>query len=313
MVKYYVRVFFKRQVSALAAFFSSVWDSILMFFRSYHPITDTLDILIVAVAVYGIIKLVRDSRAEQLLKGFLLLGIAYGAAYLFGLTTTKYLLQVLMDNILIILAIIFQPELRRALERMGHSSFSRFRIQGASSAESREFIERWQRAIASIATATEALKSQRMGALIVIERNTRLGDIAATGTELNADITAELLGNVFFNKAPLHDGAAIVRDARIYAAGCILPLTHDESLNRSLGTRHRAALGMSENSDAVIVVVSEETGVVSVANGGKLKRNFTAESLTAYLEKEIIWSNVLTDEQLEQRKFTNVVRRWFKK
>lgn len=284
-----------------------------MFFRSYHPITDTLDILIVALAVYGIIKLVRDSRAEQLLKGFLLLGFAYGAAYLFGLTTMKYLLQVLMDNILIILAIIFQPELRRALEQMGHSSFSRFRLQGVSGAESREFVECWKKTIEAVCSATESLKHQRMGALIVIERNTRLGEIAASGTELNADVTAELLGNIFFNKAPLHDGATILRDGRIYAAGCILPLTRDDSLSRSLGTRHRAAVGMSENSDALIVVVSEETGTISVAKGGELTRDYTADSLAAYLEKEIIWSNVLTDEQKEQRKFTNFVRRWFKK
>lgn len=304
---------FGKQVNTLAEFFESVWDSILMFFRSYHPITDTLDILLVALAVYGIIKLVRDSRAEQLLKGFLLLGLAYGVAYLFGLTSIKYLLQILMDNILIILAIIFQPELRRALEQMGHSSFSRFRIQGAGSAESREFIDHWKQAIAAVCATADTLKNQRMGALIVIERNTRLGEIAATGTELNADITPELLGNIFFNKAPLHDGATILRDAKIYAAGCILPLTRNASLSSSLGTRHRAAVGMSENSDAVIVVVSEETGTISVAKGGALTRDYTPESLAAYLEQEIIWSNVLTDEKKEQRKVTNIVRRWFKK
>ncbi len=297
----------------LGEFFEAVWDSIVMFFRSYHPITDTLDIIIVAVAVYGIIKLVRDSRAEQLLKGFLLLGVAYGAAHLFGLTTMKYLLQVLVDNILIILAIIFQPELRRALEQVGHSSFSRFRIQGVSSAESRAFIERWKKTIAAVCTAAESLKNQRMGALIVIERNTRLGDIAQTGTELNADATAELIGNIFFNKAPLHDGATIVRDAKVYAAGCILPLTQNVSLSSSLGTRHRAAVGMSENSDALVIVVSEETGIISLAKGGELTRDYTAETLAAFLENEIIWNNVLTDEQKESRKLTNIVRRWFKK
>ncbi len=304
---------FGKQVSTLAEFFATLWDNILMFFRSYHPITDTLDILVVAVAVYGIIKLVRDSRAEQLLKGFLLLGVAYGAAYLFGLTTMKYLLQVLMDNILIILAIIFQPELRRALEHMGHSGFSRFRIQGASSAESRDFIERWKKAIGAVCKTAESLKEQRMGALIVIERNTRLGEIAQTGTELNADATPELLGNIFFNKAPLHDGATILRDARVFAAGCILPLARNASLSSSLGTRHRAAVGMSENSDAIVVIVSEETGIISVAKGGELTRDYTAETLTAYLEKEIIWSSVLTDEEMENHKVLNLVRRWFKK
>ncbi|MBR2405736.1 MAG: diadenylate cyclase CdaA [Clostridia bacterium] len=283
-----------------------------MFFRSFNWITDILDILIVAFAVYGIFKLVRDSRAEQLLKGFILLGLAYGAAHLLGLTAIKYLLQVLFDNVLIILALIFQPELRRALEQVGHSGFSRLRVLGSGETESREYIETWKKAIAAVCTAAESLQRERMGALIVIERNTRLGEIARSGTELNADTTAELLGNIFFNKAPLHDGATILRDGKVYAAGCILPLSEDVTISRSLGTRHRAAVGMSENSDALCVVVSEETGTISLAKGGELTRDFTAETLRSTLENEIIWNNVRTEETKDNSLWARV-RGWFVK
>lgn len=297
----------------MAAFFVSVWESIKIFFLSFNWFTDTLDILIVAFAVYGIVKLVRDSRAEQLLKGFVLLALAYGAAYLFGLTTIKYLLQVLFDNVLIILAVIFQPELRRALEQVGHSGFSRLRILGAGETESRAYVDTWKKAISSVCTAAEMLQRDKMGALIVIERNTRLGEIARSGTELNADATVELIGNIFFNKAPLHDGATIIRDGRVYAAGCILPLSDNISISRSLGTRHRAAVGMSENSDALAVVVSEETGTISLAKGGELTRDYTAETLRAVLENEIIWSNVRTDDQKDNGSLWARVRGWFTK
>ncbi len=299
-------------MSTLAAFFENLWGSVVMFFRSFNWITDILDILIVAFAVYGIFKLVRDSRAEQLLKGFVLLGLAYGAAYVLELTALKYILQMLFDNALIILALIFQPELRRALEQVGHSGFSRLRVLGAGEAESREYIEGWKSSIAAVCTAAEALQKQRMGALIVIERNTRLGEIARSGTELNADVTAELLGNIFFNKAPLHDGATILRDGRVFAAGCILPLSEDVTISRSLGTRHRAAVGMSENSDAICVVISEETGNISVAKSGELTRDFTAESLRQLLENEIIWNNVRTEEAKTGGLWARV-RGWFAK
>ena len=297
-------------MSALATFFVNVWEAVKMFFRSFNWITDVLDILIVAFAIFGIIKLVRDSRAEQLLKGFVLLGLAYGAAHLLELTAIKYLLQILFDNALIILAVIFQPELRRALERVGHSGFSRFKVLGGG--EAGEYVKQWKTAIAAVCSAAEALQKERMGALIVIERSTRLGEIARSGTELNADPTAELLGNIFFNKAPLHDGATIIREGKIYAAGCILPLTEDNTMSRSLGTRHRAAVGMSENSDALAVVVSEETGTISLAKGGELVRDFTAETLREALENEIIWSSVRADEQDEGGLIARV-RGWFAK
>ncbi len=299
-------------MSIVGAFFTTLWEHVLTFFRSFNPLTDTMDILLVAFAVYGIIKLVRDSRAEQLLKGFALLGLAYGVAYVFGLTTVKYLLQILFDNVLIILAVIFQPELRRMLEQVGHSGFSRLRILGANDAESREYIEGWQKAIRAACDGAEQLQRERMGALIVFERNTRLGEIAQTGTQLNAEPTGELIANIFFNKAPLHDGAVILRDAKIAAAACILPLTEDTTISRSLGTRHRAGVGMSENSDALVVIVSEETGTISLAKGGELMRDYTPETLRLMLENEIIWNNV-RDDNVKENSLGARVRRWFGK
>ncbi len=294
----------------MGAFFASVWEGILNFLRNYNWITDTLDILIVAFVIYGLIRLIRDSRAEQLIKGFFLLGIAYGAAYVFELTTIKYFLQVIFDNALILLVIVFQPELRRVLEQVGHTGFERFKILGLSGEETENFIKQWKATIASVCTAVGHLQREKMGALIVFERNTRLGEIAESGTPINADATSELIGNVFFNKAPLHDGAMILRDAKIAAAGCILPLTDDTSISRRLGTRHRAGVGMSENSDAVVVIVSEETGTISVAKGGELTRDFTLESLRIELENEIVWRNVRTDSDKKDSRLMTWLRKW---
>ena len=284
----------------MGEFFSTLWEGILNFIMNFNWFADTLDIVIVAFVIYWLIRLIRDSRAEQLFKGFFLLGVAYGAAYLLGLTTIKYFLQIIFDNSLILLVIVFQPELRRVLEQVGHSSFSRFKIRDLSGEDTEKYIKQWKTAISSVCTAVSTLQREKMGALIVFERNTRLGEIAESGTQINADATAELIGNVFFNKAPLHDGAMIIRDGKIAAAGCILPLTDDTKLSRRLGTRHRAGVGMSENSDAVVVIVSEETGTISVAKGGDLTRDFTTESLRIELENEIVWRNVRTDSDKKE-------------
>lgn len=287
----------------MGAFFSDLWTNIITFIKSYHLITDTLDILLVAFAIYSLIKLVRDSRAEQLLKGFFLLGAAYALAHLIGLTTLKYLLQMLFDNALILLAVIFQPEIRRALEQFGHSGLSRFKKIGFNEENAAEYITQWKTAISATCLAVQRLRREKMGALIVFERNTRLGEIAKTGTLIDAQPTGELVANIFFNKAPLHDGAAIFREGKIHAAGCILPLTENVSISRSLGTRHRAGVGMSENSDAVVVIVSEETGTISVAKSGELQRDFTTETLRLELENEIIWKNIRTDDEAVINRF----------
>ena len=298
----------------MAQFFTNAFESVLNFLKNYQLVTDTLDILLVAFAIFWLIKLVRDSRAEQLLKGFILLGMAYGAAYLLSLTATKYLLQILFDNALIVLVVIFQPEIRRALEQVGHSGFvGKFKIFGMNEEETQQYIDQWKTAVSAVCAGVDLLQRQKMGALIVFERNTRLGEIAKSGTEINADPTGEVIGNIFFNKAPLHDGATIIRDGRVYASGCILPLSDNVSISRSLGTRHRAGVGMSENSDAVVVIVSEETGTLSVAKDGVLTRDYTVESLRIELENELVWKNIRTDDNKEEKNVLKRIRGWFSK
>ena len=275
----------------MGEFFANAWTDIVMFLTSYRWLLDTLDILLVAVMIYFIIRLVRDSRAEQLMKGILLLGVMYLAAYLLDLTTVGYLLKAIFDNGLLVLVVIFQPEIRRALEQAGHSRKGIMRIFGGfSSVENSAQVEQWEKAIDATASAVEILQKQKMGALIVIERTTRLGEIVHSGTLIEAEPSGELMANIFYNKAPLHDGAMIIREGKIYAAGCILPLTDNLQINRELGTRHRAGVGMSENSDALVVIVSEETGTISLADSGELTRNFTKETLAKTLAERILWT-----------------------
>ena len=275
----------------MAAFFQTLWQSVTGFFSTFNWITDTLDILLVALFVYFIIRLVRDSRAEQLLRGILFLGVLYLAAHLFDLTTVKYLLKAVFDNGLLLLIVVFQPEVRRALEQAGHSRGGLLRIfSGLGSVNNAAYIDQWNKAIEATADAMESLQKQKMGALIVMERTTRLGEIVRSGTIMEAEPSEELISAVFFNKAPLHDGAMIIRDGKIYAAACILPLTDNLQISRELGTRHRAGVGMSENSDAIVVILSEETGMISVAEHGELQRNFTRETLIKTLEDRILWS-----------------------
>lgn len=293
----------------MAEFFANVWDSVVKFFLSYNWFTDTLDILLVAFALYSVIKLVRDSRAEQLLKGFCFLAIAYGGAHLLQLTTLKYLLKIVFDNALIVLVVIFQPEIRRALEQAGHSRIGKLNLFGMNDEENERYIRQWQTAISAVCGAVETLQRQKMGALIIFERTTKLGEIAKTGTMVNADPTAELIGNIFFNKAPLHDGAMIIRDGKVLAAGCILPLSDNMRISRELGTRHRAGLGMSENSDAIVVIVSEETGTVSIATAGTLKRNFSSEALRVALENGVLWDNAHKDKDGDSKGKFNLLRR----
>ena len=275
----------------MGEFFANAWNDIVMFLTSYRWLLDTLDILLVAVMIYFIIRLVRDSRAEQLMKGILLLGVMYLAAYLLDLTTVGYLLKAIFDNGLLVLVVIVQPEIRRALEQAGHSRKGIMRIFGGfSSVENSAQVEQWEKAIDATASAVEILQKQKMGALIVIERTTRLGEIVHSGTLIEAEPSGELMANIFYNKAPLHDGAMIIREGKIYAAGCILPLTDNLQINRELGTRHRAGVGMSENSDALVVIVSEETGTISLADSGELTRNFTKETLAKTLAERILWT-----------------------
>ncbi len=279
----------------IGAFFANAWEQTAAFFSTINLFSAVVDIVAVAFVVYSLVKLVRDSRAEQLIKGILLLAVVYVLASLLDLQALNYLLSILFDNALILVVVVFQPEIRRALEKVGHSSLSgAFAALGKGGSEE-EVVASRKECIAAVCGAVEQLQRQRMGALIVFERETKLGDIINSGTLIDAGPSVELIGNVFFNKAPLHDGAMIIRDGRVHAAGCILPLTSRHHLSSSLGTRHRAAVGMSENSDALVVVVSEETSAISLALGGELTRDYTPKTLRIALEN-IMLSDIVGDD-----------------
>lgn len=287
----------------MAAFFENVWQQTVGFFHTYNWLSDTLDILLVALFLYFIIRLVRDSRAEQLLRGILFLVILYVVAHFLKLQTVLFLLQAVFDNALLLLIVVFQPEVRRALEQAGNSRSGIARFFGGFKAENNaSHIEQWTKAIDATADALEILQKEKMGALIVMERTTRLGEIVRSGTIMEAEPSAALISAVFYNKAPLHDGAMIIRDGKVYAASCILPLTDNLQISRELGTRHRAGVGMSEESDAIVIILSEETGMISIAEAGELKRNFTGEMLKKTLADRILWS---ADESESVKKIRN--------
>lgn len=275
----------------MGAFFAELWQNIVGFVETYRWLRDTADILLIAFAIFSVVKLVRDSRAEQLLKGIVLLLFLYATASWLDLKTTQYVMQMLFDNALIIVVVIFQPELRRALEKAGHSKIGN-NLFNFGEDHDQDNMKKIQTAIIAVCDAVSVLKKQRMGALIVFERTTKVGEVINTGTVINAAPSSELVSNIFFNKAPLHDGAVIIRNGQVYAAGCILPLTDNRQLSSELGTRHRAAVGMSENSDALVVVVSEETGNVSIALGGRLTRGYSEESLRIAIENTLLWEDL---------------------
>ena len=278
-------------------FFTTVWVAVSGFFKQLLMafadirVVDILDILIVAYVIYKTIGFLRETRAKVLIKGLVLLLAIWFVAQWMDLISIKWLLNKFFNYAIIAVAIIFQPELRNALERVGHSSFSRF-APGQDAAAARSEVK----CIDEVCKACASMQDQKIGALIVFERSTPLGEIIATGTTVDAVISQELVGNVFYPKSPLHDGGMIIRGERIASAGCILPLTANNELSKELGTRHRAAVGMSETSDAVVVVVSEETGVISVCIGGTISRNYNQMSL-----REKLYSELITVEENQKR------------
>lgn len=260
-------------------FISSIW-AILSTFQ----FKDAIDILSISLILYYLFKLFRQSRAGQLVKGVVVLLIAYALSALFSLTMINYILKALFEFAVIIIVVVFQPELRQALERLGRNrTFKSLVPTGSQTADADV-----SKAISDVSDTCIVFSRSRTGALIVFERDSLLNEIAATGTELNSDTSVALIGNIFFNKAPLHDGACIIRNGKILSAGCILPLTKNTNVNPNLGTRHRAALGLSEESDAVVVVVSEETGTISIAVGGRLIRDLDRASLYEKLSDLIL-------------------------
>lgn len=251
---------------------------------------DIADIIVLAVLIYRAIILVKETRAGGLLKGIAVVLVCYVIMSTVGMNAMAYIIKSLIDIGLLAVVILFQPEIRRSLEKMGHSKMTKIPVLASMSGENADAAaNRWNVAIEAICDACEDLSATTTGALIVIERETKLGEQIDTGTVLNAVPSKELLGNIFFKNTPLHDGAVIMRDGIILAAACFLPKPQkEETINKALGSRHRAAIGMSENSDALVIVVSEETGAISVAENGSLERSFTRDSLKKMLRSKLI-------------------------
>ena len=264
-------------------FITGLWDTFVALLHTFS-LSDALDVLLVSFIIYNGIKLIRETRAEQLVKGIIILMGVYAASVVIHLNMMRTLLDYFFNFTIIALLVIFQPEIRRALEQIGRSKLGGKYWFQISSEEAEKALQKKRKCLNAVVEASGKFQKSKTGALMVFEMQTKLGDIIDTGTIVNAEPSVPLIGNIFWNKAPLHDGAMVIRDGVIYAAGCILPLTKSDTVSVDLGTRHRAAIGMCENSDAVVVVVSEETGQISIAVNGVLTRNYTRETLQSALE-----------------------------
>lgn len=259
---------------------SSLWNLIQnIVWNVFHRPgwSDILDILVVTVIIYELLMLTRQTRGSAVLKGLLLLLVVVGVSDLLGLTALNWLLMAVVSNGALVLVILFQPELRKALEQIGRGT-SLEKLRG-------EETDNQEHVVNEIIQCLTNLSRRRVGALIVFERKTGLKDVIETGITIDAEISAALLENIFEPNTPLHDGAVVVRGPRVMAGACILTLTEGRGISRELGTRHRAAIGVSETTDAVVLIVSEETGIISMAKGGKLTRHLDSKSL-----KEILGS-----------------------
>lgn len=282
---------------------STLFSRVISIFSTYDWLSDTLDIILLTLLVYGLLSVIKDTRALTIAKGLVFFILAYIVVSLLDMKASMFLFRKVFDNILILLAIIFAPELRKLLEKLGTSRgylriSSLFSRNGSQKAI--QYNEEMSRCINSVCKAAQEMSDEHIGALIIFERGMPLGEIIDTGTILDARITSQAIQNVFFPKSPLHDGAAVIRNNRLYSAGCILPLTSRHSdFSKKLGTRHRAAIGMSEVSDAYVLVVSEENGSISMAEGGNLHRDLTDGEV-----REMLLDVFLIDvEEKEDRKF----------
>ncbi|WMJ80390.1 diadenylate cyclase CdaA [Clostridium sp. MB40-C1] len=262
-------------------------------------ITSILDIIVVSYIFYKIYMLMNETRAEQLLKGILLIILLIPISSLLHLTTLNWILNKTLTIGVLSFVIIFQPEIRKALEHIGRSAFTDKHIF--------EDEEKADKIITEIVNAVENLSKSRTGALIVIEQATGLGDVIATGNYLDAAISAALLENIFVVNTPLHDGATIIRNDRIAAAGCFLPLTNNNDINKQLGTRHRASIGISEISDALTIVVSEETGIISLSVSGNLTRYYTRDKLKDVLIK------IIESRNSKKETYKEKVKSWLRR
>ena len=293
-------------MKTIGSFFSDLWKILLDI-----TVIDVIDIAIVAFVFYFLYKFVRERRAGKLAVGILILLLVFVLSNLLDMYALGFLLSNLFQVGIIAIIILFQPELRSALEKVGAEPLRGLRNigEGKNGGDSQT--------VAMINEITQAvcdMSLDKTGALIVIERSTKLGDVIKSGTVINANVNSFLIRNIFFNKAPMHDGAMIIKEGRIWSAGCFLPLSTNDDIIKDLGTRHRAAIGMSENSDAAIIVVSEETGAISLAFEGGLKRNFSYNSLKSELTELL----VAEDSAEKQPKLVSPIKflskdRWAKK
>ena len=278
-------------MSVISDMLYTFWNQ-LVYAVSNFRIFDLLDIIVIAFLLYKAIGFFRETRAGQLVKGIIVLIIVYAFANWFELAVLKWLLSSVVDSVIIAIAIIFQPELRRLLERVGQTKLGR-------GALIEKDIDQVSEAIDTVCKAARMMQDNKVGALIVFERSTQLGEIINTGTIVDAAASTSMINNIFFPKSPLHDGAMIIRDGRIYAAGCILPLTqNNNAFSSNLGTRHRAAIGMTENSDAIVLVVSEETGNISIVFDGQITRNYNSVTACAELRRQLLDDEVQKDNKI---------------
>ena len=258
-------------------------------------ISDVVDIAVVSFLIYQVVKLVRETSSARIIRGVIILIAAMWLSNILQLTMVNYLFRAILTWGIVVIAIVFQPELRRILERVGRSKLSSLMLRN-------DMVPMEEQAILEIVHACSEMSWSRTGALIIFERRENLNDIIKTGTVVNADVKDELVRNIFYEGAPLHDGAMIIRAGRIHAAGCVLPLSPNPNLAKELGTRHRAAVGMSERFDSISLVVSEETGSISIAMYGKLQRHLVPEQLDEILHSELL-VNILEDEIPEDVSF----------
>ena len=267
----------------------SITDRLVYFFEYAKAaflgftFTDAIDILLLTVFFFFIFHFFRSRKTGTLILGITICLAVFIISTVFDLTGIRFILAGIFQIGALALVVIFQPEIRDFLERVGAGSISSIRSIGESKNK-----DKYYNTIENICRAVHVLSVEKTGALIVIERTTKLDEVLKSGTLINADVNDSLIRNLFYNKAPLHDGALVIEDGRIAAAACILPLPKRTYVDIDLGTRHRAAVGLSETSDAIIIVVSEETGTISVANECELIRNFTSDTLRKYLVKELI-------------------------
>ncbi|MBE6543995.1 MAG: TIGR00159 family protein [Ruminococcaceae bacterium] len=266
-------------------FVHGIADTATTYF-SVMSLKDVIDILLVGVVLYLVFKFIRDRRAGKLIVGILILAVANFVCNMFELSALGYVLELVFENGILAVVILFQPELRSILEAVGGEPIKSIK-RGINMDQNKESTATL-RTINEICDAVVDMAKTKTGALIVIERDVKLGDIAKSGEPVDAHITKHLIKNIFFKNSPLHDGAMVIRNNRVGAAGCLLPLSENLDIIRDLGTRHRAAIGMSEKSDAVVIIVSEETGNISVAVNGDITRNYVYATLSNYLKKMLI-------------------------